>query len=242
MKTAEAAKLFENIYRDVNIALASELALYCERDGLDFVDVREAAVTQPYCHLHLPRVGVGGHCIPFNPYFLISEAESLSVDMRVVKSARRVNDKTPFHIVELVSKGLRGCRKSLKRSKVTVLGISYSNDVKEARNSPALKIIELLENKGTSVKVYDPFYSALEIEKMGFTSTESFEKAVEGVDCILVATGHDFFKQIKIADIARLLRKPACIIDGWRIFDSKEAEINHLSYYGVGFSRELAKA
>ena len=235
LKTAEAAKLFENTYRDVNIALASELALFCEKAGLDFVKVREAAITQPYCHLHLPRVGVGGHCIPFNPYFLVSEAESVGVDLRLVKYARRVNDNTPSHIVDLIAIGLRGCRKSLKRSKIAVLGISYSNDVKEARNSPALKIIEMLTKKGAKVKVYDPFYSAAEIEKMGFNATESFEKAVEGVDCVLIAAGHEQFKRLKMGDVARLVRKPACVVDGWRIFDAKEVETNDLAYYGVGF-------
>lgn len=234
LRTAESAKLFENVYRDVNIALASELALFCEKAGLDFFNVREAAITQPYCHLHFPRVGVGGHCIPLNPYFLISEAEDTGVDLRLVKYARRINDSTPRHIVDLVATGLKRCKKNLKRAKVAVLGISYSNDVKEARYSPALKILGLLVREGVKVKVYDPFYSTVEIEEMGYNSAESLEKTIEGVDCILVSTGHKFFKNIDVGEIARLVKKPACIVDGWRIFDASEVESNGLVYLGVG--------
>lgn len=234
LRTAEAVKLFENVYRDVNIALATELALFCEKAGLDFMEVREAAVTQPYCHLHLPRVGVGGHCIPFNPYFLVAEAESVNVDLRLVKNARRINDNMPAHIVDLVARGLKSCRRSLKRSKVAVLGVSYRDNVKEANNSPSLAIIEMLMKRGADVRVYDPFYSAAEIKEMGFHAAESVERAIESVDCILVAVGHDQFKRLKMADVARLVAKPACIVDGWRIFDAGEAKAHKMAYYGVG--------
>lgn len=234
LKTAETAKLFENVYRDVNIALASELASFCEEAGLDFLEVREAANTQPYCHLHIPRVGVGGHCIPFNPYFLTAEAEPLGVDLKLVKYARRVNDNTPLHIVDLVAKGLKDCKRSLKGSRVAVLGLSYRNDVKEVNNSPSLKIIEILTKRGVKVNVYDPFFSAAEIEQMGFHAAESLERAIGGVDCVLIAAGHEQFKQVKTADISRLARRPACIVDGWRIFNAKEARANNLVYYGVG--------
>ena len=234
LKTAETAKLFENVYRDVNIALASELALFCEKADLDFMKVREAAISQPYCHLHLPRVGVGGHCIPFNPYFLTAEAESLGVDLKLVKIARKVNDGMPSHIVGMVAEGLKNCNRNLKGSRVAVLGLSYRNDVKEINNSPSLRIIEMLTKQGAKVNVYDPFFSALEINRMGFQAAESIEKAMGGVDCIVIASGHEQFKHLKMADIARLVRRPACIVDGWRIFEAEDVWANNLLYYGVG--------
>ncbi len=234
LKTAEVVKLFENTYRDVNIALATELALFCEKAGLDFQEVREAATTQPYCHLHVPRVGVGGHCIPFNPYFLVAEADAVNVDLRLVKGARKINDCMPSHIVELVVSGLKECRKNLKGAKVAVLGVSYRNNVKETNNSPSLTIIEMLDKRGAEVRVYDPFYSAAELKEMGLHATESVERAVEGVSCVLVAVGHDQFKRLKVADLSRIVARPACIVDGWRIFDSEEARVNKLVYYGVG--------
>ncbi len=234
VRTAEAVKLFENIYRDVNIALATELALFCEKADLDFAEVREAAVTQPYCHLHLPRVGVGGHCIPFNPYFLVAEADSVDADMRLVKAARKINDGMPAHIVDMVAKGLKACRRGLKGAKVAVLGVSYRNDVKETNNSPSLAIIEMLAKRGAEVRAYDPFYSAAELEALGFCGAESVERAVEGADCVLVAVGHSQFKRLRVDDVARLVGKSACIVDGWRIFDAGEVRAHRLIYCGVG--------
>ncbi|MCJ7645310.1 nucleotide sugar dehydrogenase, partial [bacterium] len=235
LKTAEAVKLFENVYRDVNIALATELALFCEKVGLDFMSVREAAVTQPYCHLHVPRVGVGGHCIPYNPYFLIAEAEAVEVDLRLIKYARKVNDFMPLHIVDMVIKGLKSCGKKVKHCKIAVLGISYRNDVKESVNAPPLEIIEVLSRKGAKVNVYDPFFSSVELDGMGLSASESLEGAIRDADCVLIATGHEQFKYLKVAEIARLVKKPACIVDGWRLFNAKEVKANNLEYYGVGF-------
>jgi nucleotide sugar dehydrogenase len=234
MKTAEVVKLFENVYRDVNIALASELAVFCEKAGLDFLEIKKAATTQPYCHLHVPRIGVGGHCIPYNPYFLVAKAESIGVNLTLVKNARKINDWTPYRVVELIIKGLKDCNKRLKNSKIAVLGVSYRDNVKDTRNSPSLIIIETLTKKGAKVRVYDPFFSAEEIKQLGFYGTESVERAIIDVDCILIAVGHEQFKQFQIEALARLLKKPACIVDGWRIFKAEDAKINDLQYYGIG--------
>jgi UDP-N-acetyl-D-mannosaminuronic acid dehydrogenase len=237
IKTAEAVKLFENVYRDVNIALSSELAILCEKIGIDFKEAREAANTQPHSHIHTPRVGVGGHCIPVNPYFLIAEAKAVDTNLRLVKSARRINDRMPTHIVRLVSLGLRRCKKTLKRSTIAVLGSSYRADVKDARHSPSHEIIERLLRKGAKVRVYDPYFTASEIKDMGYLAFGSLGRTIEGVDCILLAVGHDEFKKLKIEDVARVVKRPACIVDGWRIFNPEEVERNRLAYYGVGFGR-----
>ena len=234
LKTAETVKLFENIYRDVNIALATELALFCEKNELDFMEVRKAAITQPYCHLHIARVGVGGHCIPDNPYFIISEADSLCLNLRLLKYARKVNDKMPSHIVNLVVKGIKKCNKKLKKAKIAVLGITYRSDVKEVANSPPREIVNTLMSKGATVKVYDPFYSVTEMVEMGFNGAESIKGAVIDADCILVTAGHKQFKKMNIGNIARLVKKPACIVDGWRVFDEEEVIANDLTYYSVG--------
>jgi nucleotide sugar dehydrogenase len=234
MKTAEVVKLFENVYRDVNIALASELAMFCEKAGLDFAEVKNAATTQPYCHLHTPRIGVGGHCIPYNPYFLIAQAETIDVNLTLVKNARKINDWTPHHVVELIEDGLEDCNKRLNNSKIAILGISYRDNVKETRNSPTLTILEILTKKGAKMRVFDPFYSAQEIEQLGYYGTESVERAVSDVDCILVAVGHQQFKHIHLETLARLVKKPACIVDGWRIIKAEDARMNDLHYYAIG--------
>ena len=241
IKTAEVAKLFENVYRDVNIALVSELAILCEKIGIDFKEVREAANTQPYSHLHQPRVGVGGHCIPVTPYFLLAEAEEVNTQLRLVKSARRINNDMPAHIFKLILLGLKECEKTMKRSTIAVLGVSYMANVKEVRYSPSHDIIERLVKKGARVRVYDPYFTSSEIEKMGYPACGGLGMTIEGVDCILLAVGHDEFKNLRIKDIARVVKRPACIVDGWRIFDPDEVKKNRIFYYGVGFGRSRVK-
>lgn len=234
IRTAEATKLFENVYRDVNIALANELALFCERAGIRFEEAKEAANTQPYCHLHTPSIGVGGHCIPVNPYFLIEVAEDLKVDLRLVKGARRINDRMPAHTFRLVVEGLRACGKTLRRSKVAVLGVSYRANVKEARSSPSRQVIEMLLKRGAKVCVYDPYFRIKEVEAMGYPAVESLEMAVEDADCILAAVGHDTFTGIRLEELTRLVRRPACLVDACHLFDAEEAAEAGFVYREVG--------
>lgn len=237
LKTAETVKLFENIYRDVNIALANELALLCERLDLNFKELREAANSQPHAHLHIPGIGVGGHCIPYNPYFLLAEAEAVGVDLRLVRSARKINDAMPVHVSKLVTRALRRCRKSLKRSTIAILGVSYRANVKEATNSPTIAVVRRLLKRGSRVRVYDPFFSAREIEAFNCPAVDSLERAIGGADCLVIAVPHDTFRQIRLEDVARFLKQPACIVDAWRVFDAREVESHHLVYVGLGIGR-----
>ena len=237
LKTAETVKLFENVYRDVNIALANELALLCERIDLNFKELRDAANTQPHAHLHIPGIGVGGHCIPSNPYFLLAEAETAGVNLRLVQSARKINDAMPVHVAKLVTHALRRCRKSLKRSTIAVLGVSYRANVKEAANSPTIAVVRRLLKRGTNVRVYDPYFTAREIEAFNCPAVDSLERAIGGADCLLIAVPHDAFRQIRLEDVTRLLKHPACIVDAWRVFDAREVESTHLVYVGLGVGR-----
>lgn len=234
IKTAEATKLFENVYRDVNIALANELAMFCEMVGINFMEAREAANTQPYSHLHVPSVGVGGHCIPLNPYFLIDEAEAAGAKVRLITCARKVNDDMPAHIVKLTAEALRSGRKTLMRAKIAVLGISYRADVKEVKFSPVIEIIKRLLKKGARITVYDPYFSAREIGEMGFQASDSLERAIEGVDCVLVAVGHSRFKGLKIEETARYTKRPLIIVDGSHLFDFKNVKRREFIYREVG--------
>ncbi len=236
--SAETTKLFENIYRDVNIALANELSIFCEKARIDFKEIKKAANTQPYCHLHEPGIGVGGHCIPYNPYFLIDRAEEIGFEPKLIKYARKINDSMPNHIVKMIKKALQSCRKSLKRSKIAILGISYRANVKEIKNSPAYKIINMLLVKGAKVLVYDPYFRAEEMKKARIPFTESLEKSIDGADCVVFTVSHDIFKSLKPRNIVRVLRKPACIIDGCRIFNPEEVKRKDIIYYGVGLGQQ----
>jgi nucleotide sugar dehydrogenase len=235
IKTAEATKLFENVYRDVNIALANELAIFSERACIDFDESKKAANTQPYCNLHQPGVGVGGHCIPVNPYFLIEEAEALKARLRLIQTARKINDDMPRHTVRLVRKALRACNKTFKRSKIAVLGISYRANVKEARFSPSLEVISMLNKKGAKTRVYDPYFNYKEIRSMGYRGEDSLQKTVEDVDCIIINVGHTKFLGLDLDNFVRSVKKPVSIVDTSRILDPQKVKRAGFYYFGVGY-------
>jgi nucleotide sugar dehydrogenase len=240
IRTAEAVKLFENVYRDLNIALANELAFFCERTGLDFLEVREAANSQPFSHLHLPGIGVGGHCIPVNPYFLVASARKAGLDLRLVRAGRIRNDKMPVHTVELVEEALKDLKRTIGRANITVLGISYRANVKEPRNSPTLEVIRRLKKAGGRVRVYDPFFESDELKEMGLTSSDSLERAVQGANCLLIAVGHNQFREIQLEHLSQLMRKPACIVDAARLVSPEKAQKYGFTYYAIGYGLEPA--
>jgi len=234
LQTAEATKLFENVYRDVNIALANELAMFCEKAGIDFMEVREAANTQPYSNLHVPSVGVGGHCIPVNPYFLIDEAEAVRAKVRLVEYARKVNDGMPAHTVKVIQKALREKRKTLMRTRITVLGISFKPNVKEAKYSPVIEVIKKLQRKGSRVTVYDPYFTAKEIEELGFQGADTLKEAIEKIDCILIAVAHERFKKLRLSYLSRYSKHPLVIVDSSHFFDLKEKKDQKVIYREIG--------
>lgn len=234
VKTAEAAKIFETIYRDVNIALANEFAILCEAMGIDYVDAMKAANTQPYSHLHMPGIGVGGHCLPLYPYLLLTEALEAGVQMKLIKHARRINEKMPLHTLNLIIDALRACGKPLARRKVTVYGIAYRANVKEARYSPALELIKLVNKRGGRTVVYDPMYTPQELREMGLEAKPNFKMALEGADCAVITVAHDEFKNVNPSDFAFHMRMPAAVVDGACVLDAATVERAGLVYRGVG--------
>lgn len=234
IKTAELSKLFETIYRDVNIALANEFALLCEEFAVDYVETSRAANSQPYSHLHSTGVGVGGHCLPVYPYLLATEAFAVDSHLRLVLDARKINDQMPNHTVRLASTGLRVCGKSLKRAKVVVLGISYRPNVKELRYSPSLDLISILKRRGARVTVYDPLFNASEMESMGLTSEASLRRALEKADCVILTVAHDAFKTMGPIELAAHMSKQGVVIDGTGILDPTSVEKSGLVYRGLG--------
>jgi len=234
IKTAELSKLFEAIYRDVNIALANEFALLCEEIGVDYHESMKAANSQPYSHLHSTGTGVGGHCLPVYPYLLTTEAYALDERLRLVLDARKINDLMPRHVAKLASDGLRVCGKSVKRAKAVVLGISYRANVKETRLSPSLELISILKRRGARVSAFDPLFNASEIEALGVASEPTLRKAIEKADCIILAAAHDDFKNLDTIDLAAHMSKQGLIIDCTGILDPTSVEKSGLVYRGVG--------
>jgi nucleotide sugar dehydrogenase len=234
IRTAELSKLFETIYRDVNIALANEFALLCEEIGVDYLETQKAANTQPFSHLHSTGAGVGGHCLPVYPYLLQTEAYTLDAKLRLVLDGRKINDLMPRHVVKLASDGIRVCGRSLKRAKVVVLGISYRPNVKELRFSPSLDLIALLKKRGARVVAFDPLFSASEMESLGLVSEPTLRRAVEKADCVILTVAHDEFKKMDTIELAAHMSKKGLIIDCTGSVDASSVEKTGLVYRGVG--------
>jgi nucleotide sugar dehydrogenase len=234
IKTAELSKLYETIYRDVNIALANEFALLCEEFGVDYAETARAANSQPYSHLHSTGVGVGGHCLPVYPYLLATEAYALDSRLRLVLDARKINDLMPAHTARLTSAGLRACGKSIKRAKVVVLGVSYRPNVKETRFSPSLDLISILKKRGARVTVFDPLFNASEVESMGLSSEPNLRRVIEKADCVILTVAHDDFKDMDTIELAAHMSKQGLVVDCTGILDPASVEKSGLIYRGIG--------
>jgi nucleotide sugar dehydrogenase len=232
LKTAEAAKLFENIYRDVNIALANEFARFCEKAEIDYIKTEEAANTQPYCHLLRPGI-VSGH-IPKDPYLLIGEAETLGVNLKMTTLARKTNDETVKHAYNLVKDALHSHEKPIKRSRVAVLGVSYRPNVKEAKGSLVIDLMRLLKKRGAKVTVFDPLFSYKELKDLGFPAERTLAKTVKGTDCLLIAVGHARFKRLSLTKIKVLMKKLAAIVDLSHVVSPSKVEREGFVYRGLG--------
>ena len=154
--------------------------------------------------------------------------------MTLVKDARRLNEAMPRHVLKLISDSLRKIDRSIPRSKVVVLGISYRSNVKEIRYSPSLDIIKFLKRRGARVIVYDPMFSLSEIESLGFKSQPSLKMALDGAHCAVITVAHDEFKNQRVNVFTSSMSSPAVIVDGAGLFDPREVEKNGLIYRGVG--------
>jgi len=211
IRVAEAVKLFQNVYRDVNLALANEFALFCEKAGIDYVEVWKAANTNPYYHFLLPGI-VSGH-IPKDPYLLINEAENLGVKLRMAKLARDINESVVDHAVKLTREVLKQAGKPLRGARIAVLGVSYKANVKEPKGSRAIKLVKMFRAKGAKVKVYDPHFSKKELQELGYPAENTVEKAVKGADCILITVGHDQFKKLNFKKLRNIAKCPLAVVD-----------------------------
>jgi UDP-N-acetyl-D-glucosamine dehydrogenase len=212
-RAAEMTKLLENIFRSVNIALVNELALLCERMGLDVWEVIRAASTKPFGFMPFyPGPGVGGHCIPIDPLYLSWKAREYDFHTNFIDLAADVNESMPYHVVDLVAQGLSGCGRGLKGSRVLVLGVAFKRDIDDARNSPAERVIELLMRRGADVSYHDAFVPKFTVgpdvfqpQKLVLESVALTDAAVEQADCVLIVTGHSQLDYARVIDHAALV-------------------------------------
>jgi UDP-N-acetyl-D-glucosamine dehydrogenase len=203
---AEMAKLLENVFRNVNIALVNQLAMLCDRMKLDVWEIVEAAATKPYGFLAFqPGPGVGGHCIPVDPYYLAWKAREFDFHMDFIELAARVNEEMPYHVVTKTLLALNGRRDDAAAVRVMVIGVTFKRDVDDYRESPALKIIELLMQRGVKVSYHDPYVPKLAVAGRTLSSQPLTPSALRAVDCALIVADHSRLDYGKIVRHARLV-------------------------------------
>ena len=210
IKTAEAAKVIENIQRDLNIALMNELAIIFEKMGLCTKDVLDAAATKWNFHRYSPGL-VGGHCIPVDPYYLVHKARELGYYPQVTLAGRAINDYMPQHIVEMTIKALNNVNKVIKGSKVLIMGLTYKEDVADTRETPARSIIRELTEYGIEVFGYDPLLDNIN-EEFGMKPIRSLKESPK-IDAIILTVVHSQFKKIALDDLKGIMNTNPILID-----------------------------
>lgn len=227
IKAAEAEKLFEGIYRDVNIALANEMARVCDRTGIDFWETRYAANSQPYCNIHKPGIGVGGACIPVYPQFILGLAERLNLRCNLTKMGRELNDSMPSYCVKQALQLMRKFDPS--KLNVTVLGLAFRGGVSDTRLSPTYRIIEELKKAGVKkIKIHDPLVTEDANLDRDVTLTNNLEESLSHCDLVIVAADHQEYRKLGKKRLGNV-----SIYDGRGVIDRES--INLINYSAIGF-------
>jgi len=229
IKTAEAAKVIENVQRDLNIALMNEFALIFERMDISIKEVLEAAYTKWNFNRYRPGL-VGGHCIPVDPYYLTYKAEELGYHPQLILAGRRLNDFMPKHVARLAIKALKNANKALNSSRVLLMGLTYKENVSDVRTSPVRGIISELEDFGVSVIGYDPLIDSIYARReFDIDTIDSLEDANE-IDCVILTVIHDLFKDITLDKLKKIMRPDPILVDVRGMFNNLEAKKKGFNY------------
>jgi UDP-N-acetyl-D-glucosamine dehydrogenase len=203
---AEMTKLFENVFRIVNIALVNELAQLCEAMGISVWEVIRAANTKPYGFMPFyPSLGVGGHCIPLDPYYLASKAREYDFHIRFIELAADINERMPYYVAQRITETLNSQGKSVKDAEVLVIGVTYKKDVADIRESPALKLMQILDKKGAKLSYHDPYVDKSQLDGLVAKAVSLDTESLSSADCVVIATDHSCYDFQRITDDARLV-------------------------------------
>jgi UDPglucose 6-dehydrogenase/UDP-N-acetyl-D-galactosamine dehydrogenase len=231
IRTAEAAKVIENIQRDLNIALMNELAIIFHKMGLDTKSVLDAASTKWNFQSYKPGL-VGGHCIPVDPYYLVYKAKELGYHPQVILAGRAINDYMPKHVAEMAIKGLNEVGKVIKGSKVLIMGLTYKENVPDTRESPVREMVKELKEFGVEAYGYDSLLSREEIEGFDVNALDNLDVKLK-MDGVIVAVAHDEFKKMGFKDIGKFMNDKPVLIDVRRMFDEAAAKGKEFYYRGL---------
>lgn len=240
--TAEIAKVVENTYRDVNIAFANEVAIICESLGVNVFEVRKLVNTlpndpsnpsaNPYRNMHFPGAGVGGHCLPKDPWLLkfgLDNYGKTKFTPDIIIHCRKLNDHMPIHTIGLLQKGLETVNVDISGAKICLLGLAFIENSDDTRNTPTVPLYNALSEKNAEVIIHDPYVKKFE----GVELTNDFNLAVTNADAVIIVTAHKQYSEVDLTELKTLLRHPL-IIDGRNMFNGHDLEQLGFKYYGVG--------
>jgi UDP-N-acetyl-D-glucosamine dehydrogenase len=229
-RTAESVKMVENIFRNVNIALVNELSLIFEKMNVDTWEVIDGAATKPYGYMPFyPGPGVGGHCIPLDPFYLSYKAKKFGFIPRFIDTSAEINEFMKMHVINLGERGLKSKGKSIYKAKISVFGLAYKKNINDVRESPAIEIIDELINLGAEVRVFDPHIASITTKKGIFTSERTLPIALDGADCAIFLVDHDEFCTFDQSMLHKKMRTPV-VVDCKNIIQRNE----HIVYLGIG--------
>ncbi len=205
-EAAEITKLLENTFRSINIGLVNEMAIMCDKLGVDVWEVIDAAATKPFGFMKFtPGPGLGGHCIPIDPHYLSWKMRTLDYKARFIELAAEINSAMPEYVVDLVGDGLNRHGKSINGSRILIMGMAYKPDIDDVRESPALDIFVLLDNKGATVDYHDPYVDLVKFDHTEARSVELSAEMLESYDCVVIATNHSRFDYPLVGSHAKLV-------------------------------------
>ena len=205
-EVAEMAKLLENTFRMINIGMVNELAIMCDRLGVDVWEVIDAAATKPFGFMKfLPGPGLGGHCIPIDPLYLSWKLKSLNYSARFIELASEINTGMPRYAVSKIQDALNLQKKSLNGSKVLILGVAYKPDIDDLRESPALDVILYLKQKGAEVSYHDPYIPSIDHEGIELESVSNLNESIKTADCVAIITNHSSYDYGQLLEDAKLI-------------------------------------
>lgn len=226
IREAEATKVVENSFRDINIAFVNELAKSFDQMGIDVKDVILGAATKPFAFMaHFPGRGVGGHCIPVDPYYLIEQAKKKGFDHHFLRVAREINNSMPGYTVELMQDLLNNAKLPVKGTKIGVLGLSYKANIDDLRESPAIKIIKELEKKNADIVRFDPYI-------LDMSDVKTVEEFLSEVQAVILVTNHKEFMEISPERYKE--NGVVAIVDGMNALDGEKIKELGIEYHGIG--------
>lgn len=228
VKAAEATKIMENTFRDINIAFVNEMAKSFDKAGIDILEVIKGASTKPFAFMpHYPGAGVGGHCIPVDPYYLIEKAKQIGFHHKFLSLAREINNSMPAYTVELLEGQLKKLNEKIENSKIGILGLAYKSGVDDIRESPSLKVIDILKQKKAELFIFDPYVK----DK---SNVSDLNELLSKADYIILATDHNEFKNIDLNKLKE--NNIRIVIDGKNCLGKEKIKKLDIIYHGIGRS------